>query len=78
MWFEGRGYTESFQDLIDIHWHENIDVLKLVILFEGESTLECTSEVACFCVFGLECVVQVIHIDTSGVLDTKIINDEDE
>ena len=78
MWFEGRGYSESFKDLINISWHGNIDMLKLVIPFQGESTLECAVEVACCCVFFLNGIVQVVHVSMIGVLDTEIIDNEGE
>ena len=76
MRFEWRGQRKLFQDLIDISWHGNINVLKLVIPFQGESTVKCAGEVAFSYVMFLEGVIQVVQIVTSGVIDTNIIDNE--
>ena len=78
VWFQVRGWSESFQDLIDISWYGNIDVSKLVIPCQGESEVNCASDITCCCVFCLECVVKMVQVGMCRVLNTEIINGEGE
>ena len=78
MWFQARWLIESFQKLVDISCHINIDISKLIIPFQGKFTVKFASDVGCCCVFCLECVVQVAQVGTRRVLDTEIIDDEGE
>ena len=78
MWFQGRGLELSFQNLIDVSWHGNIDVLQMIILFQGEYTVKYASYVAYCYVFCLKFVVQMDNVGMCRVLDSEIIDNEGE